>query len=132
MHSNTKYLLKKYVGIPYKAGGMDLNGFDCFGLIRSVVKEFKLPFPDEYTWTDHAWQSGIDDLIKQSRMIKAKTYKLGDLLAIKLEGKISHCGVFIGDRYFLQTFKTTGCVAVKVNNSKWERRIVATYRMLKD
>ena len=44
--SNT-YIITKYLGIPYKNMGRDLEGLDCWGLVLALYKDIlKIDLPD--------------------------------------------------------------------------------------
>lgn len=78
------------VGVPYRYGGSSPSGFDCSGLVQysySLAGK-RLPRTTKQLWTTTD-SVGRNDL------------RAGDLLFFRIEGKMSHVGVYLGKRRFV-------------------------------
>jgi murein DD-endopeptidase len=78
------------IGVPYRYGGSTPNGFDCSGLIYYSYSRAGKNVPR----TTGALWSDIQPVAK-SRM------QVGDVLFFRIEGKMSHVGMYIGDNQFV-------------------------------
>jgi len=78
------------VGIPYRYGGTGPGGFDCSGLVQYSYLQAGKRIPRT---TQQLWSStdavGNHDL------------RVGDLLFFNIEGKMSHVGLYLGQRQFV-------------------------------
>jgi len=78
------------VGVPYRYGGATTSGFDCSGLVQFSYRHAGKNVPRT---TGQLWSStttvGRDDL------------QAGDLLFFRIEGKMSHVGMYIGRQQFV-------------------------------
>jgi len=117
----------KYIGIPYKDGGRDINGLDCWGLVRLVYKNeygIELPsFNNEYIITD---RERVNELFNQYREGWAieQNPKEGDVVLLRLLGEESHVGVLINDKQFLHVNYKTPAAVENLDSIRWRNRIV--------
>jgi len=78
------------VGIPYHYGGATPNGFDCSGLVQySYSRAGKwVPRTTGQLWT-------------QLQPVPPRDLRPGDVLFFRIEGKMSHVGLYVGDSQFV-------------------------------
>ena len=82
--------IEKWLGTPYKVGGLSKSGVDCSGFASIIYKDvFNINLPR--TTYD---QSKIGILVKD-------TLKTGDLLFFNTAGKLSHVGIYLSDNKFV-------------------------------
>lgn len=78
------------VGTPYRYGGSGPSGFDCSGLVQySYFRAGKqLPRTTKQLWTS-------------SEAVERRELRVGDLVFFNIEGKMSHVGLYLGQRRFV-------------------------------
>ena len=78
------------VGVPYRYGGSTPQGFDCSGLVQFSYSRAGVSVPRT---TGQLWSAsttvGEDDL------------RAGDILFFRIDGKMSHVAMYVGDRRFV-------------------------------
>lgn len=83
----------KYIGVGYHYSQSNENGFDCSGYVKYVYENFGYSLP----------RSSLDQY-KQSRHVKAKEARPGDLVFFVTRGKkISHVGIYLGNNQFIHS-----------------------------
>ncbi len=92
--ANGKYATHglKYLGTPYRRGGLSSRGLDCSGLVCRVLKDFGKNAPHNAA-----------ALFKTGTPIKKNDLKAGDLVFFQNTYRrgISHVGIFIGNGKFV-------------------------------
>ncbi|MCI0518514.1 MAG: C40 family peptidase [Woeseiaceae bacterium] len=78
------------VGVPYRYGGASTNGFDCSGLVHYSYAKAGKAVPRT---TAGLWQS--------ARPVSYAELQTGDVLFFRIEGKMSHVGVYVGAGRFV-------------------------------
>lgn len=125
----------KYIGIPYKNQGRDINGIDCLGLVNLIFKnERNIVLPDflEIKYTDSNWRKSgenhilenISDNWKKINLREAKKYDIH--IFYDKYGVASHLGMNIGNRKFIHV--NLGGNAVIGSLDIWKKKIYATMR----
>lgn len=78
------------VGVPYRYGGTTTSGFDCSGLVQFSYRHAgkNLPRTTGQLWSSTA-SIGRDDI------------QAGDLLFFRIDGKMSHVGMYVGKQQFV-------------------------------
>jgi len=124
--------VEKYIGVPYKNRGRDFNGFDCWGLFRTVYKEqlgVDLPILDGYTRSEDDQVVGgiVLDQISQTWEPVAEP-QLYDGVVFKLAGFPSHVGIVLDKGTFIHTLKGRNTAVDRLSNIIWRNRIFGFYR----
>lgn len=118
------WIAKKYIGTPYKMGGMSFSGMDCSGLVKAVFKEMGYTLPHNSS-----------ELAKNGILIsKLADIKKGDLLFFHTdwepESHINHTGIYLGNGYFIHATSSLGTIISKVTDPSYKNDFICATRLL--
>ena len=117
----------EYLGAPYQLAGTTKSGFDCSGLVFSVLKEFGINLPR--TSIEQS-KTGID---LGSNLSKAKK---GDLIFFRTNqsNKINHVGIVVNikddDIFFIHTSSSKGVIISSTKEPYYQKTFVQLTRIL--
>jgi cell wall-associated NlpC family hydrolase len=112
------------VGTPYRYGGDNpASGFDCSGLIQYVFLNsagLKLP------------RTTAELIAIEAPIIKKDRLYPGDLVYFNTLGdRVSHVGIYVGERRFVHSPSTGGTVRMdNLDNPYWQQHYVEAKRVL--
>ncbi len=89
------------VGVPYRYGGTSPSGFDCSGLVQYAYSRAGLNVPRT---TGQLWSA--------TKPVAQHDLASGDLLFLSIEGKMSHVGMYLGERRFVHAPQSGRSVSV--------------------
>ncbi len=101
------------VGRPYRAGGDDIDGFDCSGFVSYVYGAFGHPLP-----------RSAREQSRLKRRIPLGRAQPADILLFRLDGKW-HSGLYLGAGRFVHAPSTGKSVRVVELDGYWRRALVA-------
>jgi murein DD-endopeptidase len=104
-------LAKSLAGIPYRFGGIDIDGFDCSGLVFYVYDCFGIKVPRNAR--EQARMTGTS---------KLRQAAAGDILVFKLQ-RIWHSAIYLGNGRFIHAPNTGGWVRFENLNEYWLSRL---------
>ena len=99
------------VGVPYRYGGMDRNGFDCSGLVYYAYREAGLQLART---TAGLWET--------LQPVPKNALRSGDVLFFNIEGKVRHVGIYIGNGRFVHAPSSGRSVQIENLNSGFYRQ----------
>ena len=121
--------MDKYIGIPYKYGGEDFSGADCWGLVRLYLKnELGIVVPRYYVGPYDKEIIGAQIEFSKIDFKAVQMPAIGDIVLMNINGVTSHCGVYCGDGRMLHTLIQHDSACVKIDDPKWIKRIEGYYR----
>ena len=91
----------KQLGVPYRYGGSDPGGFDCSGLVHYSYARAGKRVPRT---TRQLWSS--------TNPVDRHEIRVGDVLFFEVEGKMSHVGLYLGEREFVHAPSSGRAVSV--------------------
>lgn len=101
----------RQLGVPYVYGGSTDRGFDCSGLVQYAYAGAGRRIPRT---TSEQW--------RQLTPVKSRDLRVGDLLFFRIDGSISHVGLYLGERRFVHAPASGRQVSVEVLDSDFYRR----------
>jgi cell wall-associated NlpC family hydrolase len=101
----------RQIGVPYRYGGSTVRGFDCSGLAQYAYAQVGKRIPRT---TGEQWR-------KLSAVPKNKL-QVGDLLFFKIDGSVSHVGLYLGKNRFVHAPSSGREVSIADLNSAFYRR----------
>jgi len=101
----------RQLGVPYVYGGTTVRGFDCSGLVQYAYARAGTGIPRT---TADQW--------RQLTPVSGSSLRVGDLLFFRIEGKISHVGLYIGEQRFVHAPSTGKQVSMARLDSDYYRR----------
>ena len=104
-------LAKNLAGIPYRLGGVDIDGFDCSGLVFYVCDCFGIQVPRSAR--EQARLTG------RGRSTQAAP---GDILVFKLK-RFWHSAIYVGNGRFIHAPSSGGWVRLENLNEYWLSRL---------
>ena len=96
----------RQVGVPYRYGGSSANGFDCSGLIQYSYRQAGKSVPRT---TGQLWAA--------TTTVSRNELRQGDVLFFRVEGKMSHVGLYLGGQRFVHAPSSGRTVSVESLNS---------------
>jgi peptidoglycan DL-endopeptidase CwlO len=107
----------RHVGVKYRSGGNDPNGFDCSGFVSFVFNEFKIELPRI---------SG--DQQKKAVPLKVLDVQPGDLVFFANGANVNHVGIVVENKNGIVTMihasSSKGIVVTEINTSNyWNNRV---------
>jgi cell wall-associated NlpC family hydrolase len=93
---------KKYLGLPYKAGGFSPKGFDCSGFTCYIYKKNGIKIS-----RTAREQSGTGTYIPISEV------KPGDIVCWDKPGTSHHVGIYIGGKKFIHSVQTGDVIRIQ-------------------
>ena len=113
-------LTENLIGLPYRFGGYELDGFDCSGLVYYVYDCFGIKLPRT-----------AKKQAKLKRKISLNRAKPGDILAFKLKGGW-HTAIYFGGEWFIHAPNKRGAIRKEKLDSFWKKRLKKVIRIIKD
>lgn len=124
----------RFVGIPFREGGRDLSGCDCWGLLWLVFRDLRgveLPsYCDRYvTFAD---RKAIADLIAGEsepwQEIQAGQEQPFDAVKVRRAGLVAHVGLVVAPGLMLDVCAGTCSRIQRLGDAALRRRIAGFYR----
>lgn len=101
----------RQIGVPYVYGGNSVRGFDCSGLVQYAWSKAGRKIPRT---TNEQWQ--------RLTPVDSNNLRVGDLLFFRINGRIAHVGLYLGDRRFVHAPESGREVTVATLDSDFYRR----------
>lgn len=125
-----------FVGLPYKPGGRDRAGVDCWGLCALVWREhFGAALPD---YSGPIWHPGVNHAdIGPAAMehataafapVEAGQERAGDGILIRMRGCPMHVGLVVAPSLMLHIEEGADACIERYDRMTWQRRILGFYR----
>jgi cell wall-associated NlpC family hydrolase len=125
----------RYVGRPFADGGRDLDGVDCWGLVRLILREqYSLELPSYAgAYPSASERSEVSTLVAASvpelGWIPARPpYLAGDGVVLRVENRPWHVGLMLNDDDFIHVMPSGTSLIESITGLRWGRRIVGVYR----
>ncbi len=102
--------LRDLIGKPFRLHGRGPDAYDCYGLAIEVLRRYGKTLPDAY-YQDASRENNalvIADYIATHCMPLVDSWREGDLIVIRVAGKPSHIGVYIGDGMYIHSSRSSG------------------------
>jgi len=112
------------IGVPFQYGGRGPDTYDCYGLLRELMRRDGTVIPDYLSPTDAPRILAMFAL-GLSHWQQAPC-KPGTALLIQA-GTFAHCGYVLDSMWFAHTWEKSGGV-VKERLDDWKHRIKGSYR----
>ena len=105
------------LGTPYRYGGSNKEGFDCSGLVQYAHSQAGISIP-RTTATQFDTAKTV-----------AKELQIGDVLFFRINGRISHNGIYLGDGHFIHAPSTGKNVSIaRTDNAYFRERLAGVRR----
>jgi cell wall-associated NlpC family hydrolase len=124
-----KEIIKQFLGVPYKNGGRDLNGIDCWGLIVAIYKLIGIEVLDMGDYEAHWSKKGKNYFIENyySDWQEHGTYAFLDVVLFKNSNGVPfHAGVYLSYNRIMQA--TAKGVITSEIKGKMKERVFGIFR----
>ncbi len=105
-----------WIGVPYRAGGMDRNGVDCSGLVYCLYNSVYNRQIER--------MSSYDLFHNYCKPVDASQLKQGDLVFFTTdnsEGRIGHSGIYLKNGKFIHASSSKGVIISNLNEQYWSK-----------
>jgi cell wall-associated NlpC family hydrolase len=101
----------RQIGVPYRYGGSSARGFDCSGLVQ-------------FAWSGAGTRipRTTAEQFRQLTPVDAENIQVGDVLFFRIDGRVSHVGLYLGDKRFVHAPATGREVTVTSLDSGFYRK----------
>lgn len=124
--------VNNYIGIPYKFAGYGMDGADCWGLVRMILRrEYGKELP-AYAHDDpsqHRIAAIVDSVLPTAPVEKVTDPEPGDLVLLTITGYPCHIGVVAGAGLMVHTLFKHDSALESYAGSRWAKRLEGFYRV---
>lgn len=125
----------RFVGVPYRHNGRDMDGLDCLGLVVLFYRHFGIEIPDGdgepiqknwWVWDPERYIRGI---LRQGRPAGEPLRALDLVYFAMKPGIVSHAGVMIDTERFIHVLEDHPVMVSRLG-SWWRRRFAGARRLI--
>ncbi|MBT8083645.1 MAG: C40 family peptidase [Woeseia sp.] len=117
-HERAAVAAANQVGVPYRYGGADQDGFDCSGLVYFSYRQVGKRLPRT---TRSLWQA--------LPRVQQTDLRAGDVLFFRIGGKVSHVGMYLGGRRFVHAPQSGRTVSIaKLDSPYYSKTFIGAGR----
>lgn len=111
---------RKQLGVAYRFGGSDPDGFDCSGLVSYAFSRAGVALPRTSR-----------DIFRRSQLVNPQERQPGDLVFFAISAsKISHVGIYAGENQFIHAPSSgKGVSYASLEDIYWCKRLFAVGRV---
>lgn len=127
--------VNRFIDIPFKVGGRDFDGCDCWGLFALVSREVcgvELPDYGGVVWAPEADDAAVArDAARHASLfapVDPTHARAGDGLLLRMAGVPMHVGVVVCPGWMLHVEHGVGAVLEQYDAMQWKRRVLGIYR----
>lgn len=126
----------QYIGIPYKTGGRDRDGIDCWGLVNLVWREqfgIDLPDYDGPLWhpnksTAREVSTGAAAYSALFRPVPQGEERCGDGILFRMRGYPLHLAIVVAPGFMMHVEDNADTCVERYAAFQWQKRIIDFYR----
>lgn len=122
-----------YVGIPYRLGGRDHDGVDCYGLVYLVLRARGLDPPEYMLATDAGTPLKRAKAFNAALLLptweKLENGEEGDVVVLSPNRLPTHCGIVLDETYMLHSENGLSACVERIRGVMWAQRIHGFYRL---
>jgi cell wall-associated NlpC family hydrolase len=122
----------EYIGIPYKFGGDSLDGCDCYGLVKMILKDqFNKILPDftHKNADQRALSFLVDEALPLLNVTKTNKPDIGSIVIIKLLGYTCHIGLCLDSVTMIHTLHNHNSIIARHDSRQWRKKIEGFYNV---
>lgn len=112
---------KRFLGTPYRYGGMSPAGFDCSGFTKYVFSNFGIQL-GRTTY----------DQVNNGSYVSKENLQTGDLVLFKQGGGVDHVGIYCGNGTFIHSTRPGDVVKIDPLNSGYYSKYYHSARRVID
>ncbi len=106
-------------GKPYRYGGSGPTAFDCSGLVHYAHRQVGIQVPRTTA-----------QQYRHAKRVPRSDLRAGDLVFFRIQGKLSHVGLYTGDGRFVHAPSSGRSVSIAhLDNPYWRKRLVGAGRL---
>lgn len=112
------------IGVPFRYGGRGPDEYDCYGLVKELLRRDGIEVPDQISSSNvaKAARAMQRDLVNWHK----SALTAGKVLLFRIDGYGAHVGYYLGDDRFIHTWEDSGGVVIE-RLSTWEHRLIGAY-----
>lgn len=118
----------RYLGIPYRDHGRDLDGIDCWGLVLLFYADHGV----QLDALPGVWRHDpeLADRITREAVnwTRVESPRYGDVVVFRIAGRPRHVGVMLDQDRFVHAQHGTGSCIERLSNLRWAPRVEGVYR----
>lgn len=105
----------RWLGVPYRTGGISFQGVDCSGLTANIYQK---------VYRKKLERSSDDQRKKDCRKVKKEKLREGDLVFFhngRRKKKATHVGIYLKNRKFLHASTRQGVMISSLDEEYWDK-----------
>ena len=113
---------RRYMGVPYRLGGMSPSAFDCSGFTKYLYDKYDIDL------TRRASTQLADGII-----VSKESLQVGDLIFLKFPGETcqaSHVGIYVGNNQILHASSSRGIALNDLRSDYYTRYYLCARRII--
>lgn len=127
-----KNIISKYLGVPFKHGGRDLAGLDCWGLGIMLYKDLGFELMDVENYEKHWGLKGKDYFLENYYKDWEKVeipFLFDGVLFNNYQGLALHCGFVLNNYRFIHCARNKGVVINSITDPNIKSRTEGYYHL---
>lgn len=120
------------IGIPFKYGGRDSSGLDCWGLVCEMLERTHQNPPNYISSSNkQVINQLINDSLENDAWVECEVGTENSVMLFRMGRLTTHCAFTLPHKKFIHAWEKSGGVCVERFNDTWNKRLVGCYKYVR-